>query len=140
MNKILKLSWFEKWHWLAYLMLRIFLGAFLIWGVWDNIISSDRMKEFEVFLEKFNFLYPALMAPLSVWVQFSIGISFVTGFMVRWFSLMCIFNFIVAVVMVDSASGIRGSFPSAMIIFVSIVFLTKGAGRYSFDGFFFNEK
>ncbi len=130
----------ERWQESAYMLLRIFLGAFLIWGVWDNIISAERMLEFEDFLKKFGFIYPEVMARLSVMAQFLVGVSFVLGLMVRWFSIVCIINFIIAIIMVDGHSGIRGSFPSAMIIMVSILFLTKGAGILSFDRRFFKEK
>lgn len=140
MQNFILLNKMERWQESAYMLLRIFLGAFLIWGVWDNIISAERMLEFEDFLKKFGFIYPEVMARLSVMAQFLVGVSFVLGLMVRWFSIVCIINFIIAIIMVDGHSGIRGSFPSAMIIMVSILFLTKGAGILSFDRRFFKEK
>src|SRR6187402_284856 len=55
----------------AVLALRLFVGAFLVWGVWDNITSSARMDEFAKFLRHHGFAAPALMARLSVWAQFA---------------------------------------------------------------------
>ena len=89
----------------AVLALRLFVGAFLVWGVWDNITSSARMDEFAKFLRHHGFAAPALMARLSVWAQFACGIAFVAGACTRWAGLVCAFNFIVALWMVDAQNG-----------------------------------
>lgn len=57
----------------ALLLLRLYLGGFLIWGVWDNITSAARMAEFEAFLTSLNCPMPALAAPVSVWAQLLVG-------------------------------------------------------------------
>jgi len=132
-NNRVSLEWFSQWRDYSFLLMRILLGAFLVWGVWDNIVSSERMAEFVTFLNKFGFVAPEVMARVSVWFQFLIGFSFIFGVLVRWFSVACIINFVFAIVMVDSSTGIRGSFPSALIIAVSFYFLTYGAGKISVD-------
>jgi putative oxidoreductase len=115
------------------LLMRVIVGSFLVWGVWDNISSSEHMREFVNFLTKFHFPAPEFMAPLSVWVQFVIGISFVLGLFTRWAGILCAINFAVAITMVDRFAGIRGAFASACLVLIGIYLATRGAGRFSLD-------
>ena len=117
----------------ALLLLRVVVGAFLVWGVWDNIISAEHMATFTAFLTKFGFPYPALMAPLSVWVQFACGTAFVLGAFTRWAGLLCAVNFVVAIVMVDHTLGVRGSFASACLVLIGLLLAAHGAGRFALD-------
>lgn len=121
---------------LALLAARLVVGGFLIYGVWDNIVSAERMAEFEKFLTIKGFAMPALMAPLSVYAQFLTGIAFISGFAIRWAGLICAFNFIVALVMVDAPLGIRPAFPAAALVVIGLLFATIGAGRLSIEGMF----
>ena len=118
---------------LALLLMRAVVGAFLIWGVWDNISEPARMAEFAGFLAQHDFPAPTLMAPLSVWAQFVCGVAFVLGLFTRWAGLVCAFNFVVAVVMVDAAGGIRAAFPATMLVLVGLLFATYGGGRFALD-------
>lgn len=118
---------------LALLAMRLVVGGFLIFGVWDNIASAERMAEFEKFLTIKGFAMPGLMAPLSVYAQFLVGVAFIAGFATRWAGLICAFNFIVALVMVDAALGIRPAFPAAALVVMGLLFATIGAGRFALD-------
>lgn len=117
----------------ALLFMRLMVGSFLVWGVWDNISSAERMHEFVAFLTKFNFPAPEIMAPLSVWVQFFVGLCFIGGLFTRWAAILCTLNFIVAIAMVDRFGGIRGSFSSACLIAIGLYLATHGPGRFSID-------
>jgi len=117
----------------ALLAARLLTGAFLIHGVWDNIVSAERMAEFEGFLAANGFAAPALMAPLSVWAQFAIGIALILGLLTRWAGLLLAFNFVVAVAMVHLSQGFREIWPAAVLIVLGLVFATIGAGRISID-------
>ncbi|NLG75643.1 MAG: DoxX family protein [Xanthomonadaceae bacterium] len=117
----------------ALLAMRIMVGAFLVWGVWDNIVSTERMQEFVDFLTKFGFPMPELMARVSVWIQFFVGLSFITGFLTRWAGILCMINFIVAIAMVDRFGGVRGAFASACLVAIGLYLATYGAGRFSID-------
>ena len=121
---------------LALLAARLVVGGFLIYGVWDNIVSAERLAEFEKFLTIKGFAMPALMAPLSVYAQFLVGVAFIAGFAIRWAGLICAFNFIVALVMVDAPLGIRPAFPAAALVVIGLLFATIGAGRLSIEGIF----
>lgn len=117
----------------ALLLMRLVVGAFLIYGVWDNIVSAERMTEFVGFLRKFGFPAPEFMAPLSVWAQFLCGAAFIAGLATRWAGLICAFNFVVAIAMVDHHQGIRGSFPAACLVVIGLFLATHGAGRWAVD-------
>lgn len=118
---------------LALLLARLVVGAFLIVGVWDNVVSAERMAEFEKFLDAKGFAMPGLMAPLSVYAQFLVGVAFIAGFATRWAGLVCAFNFVVALVMVDAPLGIRPAFPAAALVLFGLIFATIGAGRFAVD-------
>lgn len=118
---------------LGLLMLRWVTGAFLIYQSHDNIFSAERMQEFVKFLIQFNFVYPELMAPLSVWWQFIAGIAFVLGLLTRWLGVITAFNFIVAVWMVHWTQDFTGWWPALILVFLGAAFATLGAGRYSLD-------
>lgn len=118
---------------LALLALRLLVGAFLMHGTLDNIESEARMKEFVGFLKANGFVYPEVMAPLSVFAQFICGALFALGLFTRWAGLVMAFNFIVAVTMVHWAQDFRGWWPAVVLVFISFVFATHGPGRHSLD-------
>lgn len=117
----------------ALLALRLVVGAFLMWGVWDNLSSAEHMQVFVSFLARFGFPAPHLMAPLSVWVQFTCGLAFMLGAFTRWAGLLCALNFVVAIVMVDRTLGIRASFPSACLVLIGLYLASHGPGRFALD-------
>lgn len=117
----------------ALLLLRAVVGAFLIYGVWDNIVDAARMQEFVDFLRQHRFPAPEWLARLSVWAQFFVGLAFMFGALTRWAGIICAINFVVAIVMVDRFQGIRGAFPSACLLVIGLYLATRGAGRYAFD-------
>jgi putative oxidoreductase len=133
MQSWLYLSTARRFDDAALLLIRIVVGSFLVWGVMDNVLHTERMQEFVGFLAKFGFPAPELLAPLSAWVQLVVGVCFVLGLITRWAGVLCMINFIVAVAMVDRFGGIRGSFSSVCLISIGLYLATHGAGRYSLD-------
>lgn len=115
------------------LLLRALVGSFLVYGVWDNIADAERMDEFVAFLAKFGFAAPAFMARLSVWAQFLIGLSFITGTLTRWAGILCAINFAVAFLMVDRLAGFRGAFPALCLLAIGIYFALRGSGKFGLD-------
>ena len=126
------LARFEDVTWL---LLRVVTGTFLVHGTWDNISNGERMLEFVQFLEKYGFWQPALMAPLSVWVQFLAGLALVTGTFTRVAGALITFNFIVAVVMVHWALDFRGWWPALILVFIGLHAMARGSGTYGIDAF-----
>lgn len=115
------------------LTFRAFIGSFLVWGVWDNVLSLERMNEFAGFLAGHGFAYPHIMAPLSVYAQLLCGVCLVTGFATRWAGLVCAFNFVVAIIMVDGPAGIRTAFPAASLVAFGLYVAARGGGKFAFD-------
>ncbi len=115
------------------LLLRVFVGLFLIWSVWDNVTSSERMHEYADFLAKHRFPSPFILAPLSIYLQLAIGLGFIFGLFTRWSGWLCAFHFAVAIIAVDQVGGMRGIFPSGCLVAIGLYLGTRGAGRFSVD-------
>ena len=133
MRKLLFLNSAQRFGDVALLVLRLFVGLFLIWGVWDNITDSARMQEFVAFLAKHEFPSPKVLAPVCVYLQLAIGLGFVLGLFTRWAGIFCVIVFIVAIAMVDRFGGMRGIFPSGCLVAIGLYLATYGAGRFSVD-------
>ncbi|PZQ63268.1 MAG: DoxX family protein [Phenylobacterium zucineum] len=123
----------------ALLALRLGVGAFLVWGVWDNITSPEDMQKFAAFLKQFGFPYPELLAPLDVALQFLCGLAILLGLATRWAGLLCALNFVVAIAMVDHHAGVRASFPAFALVLIGLVLATQGPGRFALDGLLFRR-
>jgi putative oxidoreductase len=133
MRKLLFLAAAQPFADFALLLLRLFVGFFLVWGVWDNITSAERMQEFVAFLGKHGFPSPRLLAPVSVYLQLAIGLGFIFGLFTRWAGLLCAIHFAIAIAMVDHLGGMRGVFPSGCLVLIGLYLGTHGAGRFSID-------
>ena len=118
---------------LTFASLRVLTVAFLVHGTWDNVTSVARMDEFAAFLTQFGFPAPAMLAPLSVWVQFLCGVALVLGLLTRWAGVLVAINFVVAVVMVHWAEDFRGWWPAIVLVFLGLHFAAAGGGRYALD-------
>lgn len=120
------------------LLLRLYLGGFLIWGVWDNIVSPERMAEFAGFLTAIGSPLPDVAAPVSVWAQFLIGVLLIPGFLTRWAGLLLALNFLVAVALIGTTEGLfadvtRELFGPMMCVLAGLILATHGPGRFSLD-------
>ena len=125
----------------AMLSLRLYVGWFLIVGVWDNITSAERMKEFEGFLQTLNCPMPEIAAPVSVWAQFAVGVLLIPGLFARIAGIVLAINFIVAVLLLaPTGASERDLFPPAILIFIGAVFATVGTGPLSLDTLFGGKK
>jgi putative oxidoreductase len=133
MRKILFLSSAQPFADFALFLLRVFVGLFLVWGIWDNVSSGARMHEFAEFLGKHGFPNPRLLAPVSVYLQLAIGVAFVLGLFTRWAGILCVVHFAVAIAMVDHHGGMRGIFPAGCLVLIGFYLATYGAGRLSLD-------
>lgn len=133
MRKLVYLPTAQRFADAALLLLRLFIGLFLVWGVWDNITSGERMREFAGFLRTHGFIAPQLLAPVSVYLQLAMGLAFMLGIFTRWAGIVCAVHFAIAIVMVDYQGGMRGIFPSGCLVVMGLYLATHGAGRLSFD-------
>lgn len=119
---------------LGLLLLRLFIGLRLVYGVIDNIISWARMKEFEAFLAQFNFPFPLLSANVSVYLQAICGIGILIGYQVRIASMLMVLNFGIALfVHFKMGDTIEGMTPALALLFGCLCLFFTGAGRYAID-------
>ncbi len=132
----LMLNSLSRWSDLTLLGLRALTGAFLMYQTWDNVSSSARMEEFVQFLDQFGFPVPALLAPLSVAVQFICGALLIAGFLTRIAGLLIAVNFVVAVAMVHWNEDFRGWWPALVLVFLGLHFAAAGSGRFGLDAIF----
>jgi putative oxidoreductase len=120
---------------LGILLLRIFIGGRLLYGVVDNVFSWDRMNEFAGFLQSNDFPLPLASAIASVYLQFIGGIVILIGFKIRSASFLMIINFLVALIFVHLRINdtIEGMTPALAMLFGCLTFLFTGAGKISID-------
>ena len=76
---------------------------------------------------------PKILAPVSIYLQFAIGLGFVLGLFTRWAGIFCVIHFAIAIVMIDRLTGMRGIFPSGCLVVIGLYLATHGAGRFSVD-------
>jgi putative oxidoreductase len=122
-------AWLNRNQSIGILILRLFVGFRLIYGVIDNILSWERMLEFEGFLTKVGFPFPLVCAVVSVYAQFIAGVLYIIGWKIRYAALLMIFNFSVAWIMVDRFGSIEQMTPALSMLFCSVLFLFVGAGK-----------
>jgi len=126
----------------AMLLLRLYLGGFLIWGVWDNVTSVERMAEFQAFLSGLDCPMPALAAPVSVYAQLLTGILLIPGLFTRWAALLLAANFVVAVALLitgleaPAETVAREAFGPMMCVLAGLLLASMGPGRWSVDARF----
>ena len=126
-------NWLDRYRDIGVLLLRLFIGARLIYGVLDNIVSWTHMLKFRDFLQLYQFPAPLIAAIVSVYAQLIAGILFMLGWKIRYASLLTIFNFLVALLFVHRRDSVEEMTPALAILFSSLLFLFQGAGIYSID-------
>mgnify|MGYP000894030967 CR=1 FL=1 len=117
------------------LLLRIFIGLRLMYGVLDNLISWDHMQEFAGFLGKYKFPYPVVSAIVSVGIQMIADFLLLIGWQTKLSAAFIFINFLIAIFMVHLPNGdsIELMTPALAILFVSASLFFTGAGKYSVD-------
>jgi putative oxidoreductase len=115
------------------IFLRLLVGVFIIWGVQDNILSHERMVEFEKFLAAKGTPSPAFAARLSCWAQLICGISILLGAFIRLTSVVFIINFICAILIAHRGDTFRNMLPALMMLASGFFFFFHGAGKPSVD-------
>ena len=113
------------------LILRLFIGIRLVYGVMDNVLSWDHMLAFRDFLQLHEFPFPLVSAIVSVYAQLIAGIMILAGFRIRWAAALMIFNFLVAIFMVHSGQSFEAMTTPLAILFINVFLLLSGAGRYA---------
>jgi putative oxidoreductase len=122
-----------RWRDYSALPIRLFAGTFLIYMSQDNVLSAERMLEFERFLRQFGFPVVPLSARVSVYAQFLAGICFLLGALTRPAALLMTINFVVAIGMVHLGQPFRAALEPSAMLASALFLLLNGAGRPSVD-------
>jgi putative oxidoreductase len=133
MARLPRFSFFKAREGYGAIFIRVLIGAFIIWGVQDNILSFEQMEEFAHFLAVRGVPLPLFAAIVSVYVQMICGLSILFGAAVRATSIPLIVNFVAALGIAHRGDSFRGMFPALMMIAAGLFFLFHGAGELSVD-------
>ncbi len=128
-------QWLKPKYDIGILLLRVFIGLRLLYGVVDNIVSWERMIEFSDFLQSSGFPFPTISAVTSVYAQLFCGLFILLGYKIRLASVILIGNFAIALVMVHLDDTVEGMTPALAMLFGGLTFLFCGAGRISINTF-----
>jgi putative oxidoreductase len=118
---------------LGLLLFRIFMGGRIFFGVWDNVIDSQKMAKFALFLDGYGVPYPTFAAPLSVYAQMICGILIVIGLQTQFVAFLMMINFLVAFFLVDRHLSLEQMTPALAMLFGSFLLIFEGAGHLSID-------
>lgn len=120
---------------LSLLLIRIAFGSRLIYGVIDNVLSWERMLEFEAFLSASGFPIPIVCAVVSVYLQLLAGISWLIGYQVKYSAMLMIGNFLVAVFGYHLVQGdtYLNTAPAIHLLCIAVLLLAMGPGKYALD-------
>ena len=128
-----RFDFFRRHREYGVIFLRLIIGAFIIWGVQDNVLSFAQMQEFAHFLGERGVPFPLFAAFLSAYTQLICGICILIGAATRLVAIPFIINFIAAILIAHRGDTFRGMFPALMMLFAGLFFLFHGAGRLSVD-------
>lgn len=117
--------------------LRLIAAIVLILGTLDNVLSWDRMLEFEKFIAAMGGPFPLVGAVVSVWAQFICGFLILIGLWTRPAAAVMVINFIAAMLIahrnVFSEQGFFNSRPALLMLAISLFLFMHGPGRPSID-------
>lgn len=140
MARLPRFAFFKAREGYGAIFLRLLIGAFIIWGVQDNILSFAQMEEFAHFLAARGVPLPLFAAIVSVYGQLICGVSILFGAAVRLTSIPFIVNFVAALVIAHRGDTFRGMFPALMMVAAGLFFLFHGAGELSVDEYLMRRK
>lgn len=126
-------SWFAARPAYGAVFIRLAIGVRLVYGTIDNVLSRERMLEFEQFIAAHGAPWSSIGAPVSVYVQFVCGILLVLGLWTRPAGALIAVNFVFALLIAHRSTGFLDTWPALMMLGAGLFFLFHGAGRLSLD-------
>ncbi len=134
-RQFLSFSFLERYRDYGAFFIRLIVGAHLIYGTQDNVLSWARMLEFSDFLAARGVPFPLFSAHLSVYAQFVCGLLYLLGAITRSAALVMIINFIAALLIAHRDLAYQPMFPALVMLCGSLFLLFHGAGKLSVDDF-----
>jgi len=116
------------------LLVRLFAGSRVVYGVLDNVFSQHHMLRFRDFLAAQGFPLPLLSAYVSVYVQFLGGLCLLAGWQTRPAAALLAVNFLVALLMVHLGQSFEDMTAPLSLFTICLLLLLAGAGRYALQG------
>ncbi|HNR06279.1 MAG TPA: DoxX family membrane protein [Saprospiraceae bacterium] len=112
-------------------LVRVITGFLLIRVGWE-ITSVDKMSGYFQWLTDIRFPLPVPMAYAGKIAELAGGVSFITGFLVRWTSIPVMITMAVITFIMGEGNLMSDSF---LLLLLAWVFFCTGAGKWSLDGF-----
>jgi len=125
-------QWLDHRKDIGILLLRIFIGIRLFYGVIDNIVNWERMIEFSGFLQSQGLPMPIFAAILSAYTQFIGSLCIFFGYRIRLASFVLVINFIVAVIVhIRLNDSFEAMTPPLAMLVSCLTFIFTGPGKYA---------
>ena len=134
--RFLQLRMLDRAQSFSPLVIRAFLATFLIYMSQDNVFSAPRMQEFVVFMTEHGFPVATVLAPLSVYAQFTCGLLIGAGLFTRLAAAIMVVNFVVAIAGVHIGTSSRTFLEPMAMLSASLFLLMHGPGRIALDNLF----
>ena len=130
MRKFLFLNSAQRFSDFTLLLLRVFLGLYLLGSAWSDISDAARTREY---VNSLHIPAPHATRAIVGYLLLAIGTGFILGLFTRWSGILCAIIFAVTIAVVDRFNGMAGVFPSGCLVVVGLYLGTYGAGRFSVD-------
>lgn len=126
-------AFFERHREFGPVFVRLLVGAFLVWGTQDNVLSYARMQEFAHFLDARGVPLPLAAAFLSAYAQFVCGLLYIVGAFTRPAAAVMVVNFVAAILIAHRGDTFNAMFPALAMLSSSLFLLFHGPGRLALD-------
>jgi putative oxidoreductase len=126
-------AFFERFSFLAPLLIRLLTGFHLVYGTHDKIFSSKSMQSIGSWFQTQGIPLPLFSAYLSAYCQFLCGLLFIAGLFTRVAGLVMVINFVCAIAFVHIGDTYNNTFPALVMLSGSLYLLLNGAGRIAID-------
>ncbi len=117
-------------------LVRVITGILLLRVGWE-MFSTDKMSGYFQWLTDIGFPLPLAMAYAGKLAELAGGLSFATGFLVRWSSIPVMITMAVVTFIMGEGNLMSDSF---LLLMLSWVFFCQGAGKWSLDYFLFDRE
>lgn len=126
-------AFFERFHFLAPLFIRLLIGFHLIYGTHDKIFSTEAMQGIDSWFQTQGIPFPLFSAYLSAYSQFICGVLSIVGLFMRIAGLTMVINFVCAIAFVHIGDAYTNTFPAWVMLSGSSYLLFNGAGKFALD-------
>lgn len=117
-------------------LVRVITG-FLLLRVGLEMFSTDKMSGYFQWLTDIGFPMPVAMAYAGKLAELAGGLSFISGFLVRWTSIPVMITMVVITFIMGEGNLMSDSF---LLLMLAWVFFCQGAGKWSLDYFLFGRE